>query len=285
MSISLNELFLEVESDFSSFYESGDLDRASMTRWVTNEMKRFGNNILGIHEKVIDIKNSSYTFDENFRNLRAAYKVEPFGRILDDGCTDDCLRKSFVSSTRIINEAYFNDVTLEYVKACKTKIVEEVITLQTGTATLCYHPQQLSIVKGSKKEGFAKDCLNFKHSSPYEISITGNTLNANFSEGQIFVEFYGFEIDEDGYILIPEGMGHLEKYLEFYCKSRIAENLIANNKNPQALAQLLPYYQQEANKYFMNAQTEWKFKALGSNWKQKVQIRNRIQTNRFNLPQ
>lgn len=289
MSLSVNQLIAEIETDFSTFAESGDLDKASMTRWITNEMKRFGNNIQVLHEKVIDIKNSSYTFDEKFRNLRLAYKVDPLGVVLEDGCTKDCLRESFVSNTRIINEAYFNDVTLEYVKSCNSKIVQETITLKTGRATLCYTPQWLTIVKGIKRDGIATDCVNLnkniRHKSPYEISITGNTLNANFREGQIYVQYYSFEEDEDGSILIPDsGAGHLEKFLEFNTKSRIAENLIANNKNPQALSQLLPYYQQQAEKYFSNAMTEAKFKGLGQNWIAKTRVRNRAQMSRFNLP-
>lgn len=287
MSIKIKELIAEIENDFSTFAESGDTDLSSLTRWITNEMKRFGNNVLTLHEKVIDVKNSSYTFDENFRSLRLALKVDPLGIIRDNECTDECIRESFVSNTRIEHPAYFNDVTLEYVKGCGSKIIEEVITLKTGRATLCYNSQWLNIVKGINRDGISSDCVNvnknIRQKSPFEISVTNNTLQANFSMGQIYTQFYGFETDDEDEILIPDIM-HLEEYLENFCKYKLAVNLTANNKNPQGLASLIPLYKQEADKYFGMAMTASKFKGLGDNWIAKTRIKNRSNFNRFKLP-
>lgn len=288
--LTVNQLIAEIETDLSTYAESGDIDKSSLVRWITNELKRFGNNILTLHERVVDVKNSAYTFEEGFKSVRLALKVDPIGSIKEDGCTNDCLRESFVSNTRIIHGAYFNDVTLDYVKTCDSKIVEEVITLKTGKATICYTPQWLTIVKGIKRDGIASDCLNvskgIRRTSPFEMSVTGNTLNFNFSQGLIYVQYYGLETDDEGDIIIPDdGLGHIENYLENFCKYKLAINLTANNKNPQALAQLIPLYKQEADRLFGLAMTSSKFKALrDSNWVSKARIQNRAQFNRFQLP-
>jgi hypothetical protein len=250
------------------------------------ELRRFGNNILEIQEKVLDIKNSQTTLPENFKSLKLALKLKPIGSLLENSTKED-LRNSFAYTKRIEREAYFDDITLNYVAANSTKIIEEAIILKSGSAKLYYHPEWLKIVKGIKGGGVSTDCLNIskaiRNKEVHEISINNNTLNTNFSEGQIYIQFYGLNTDEEGEIVIPDVM-HLDKYLEYYCKAKIAENLIANNRNPQALAQLLPLYKQEADKQFSNSMTASKFKALGENWQNKSRVQNRRNFNRFNLP-
>lgn len=283
-----NEFVEEISTDFSSFAESGDIDRSTIKRNVILQMKKFGNNIMPICETVLDVKNSQATLPENFRSLKLALKCEPFGMTVTDAKEED-LDKAFFYSRRLENPAYYNEVTHEYVDSCKTKLIEEVVFLNTGKASVYYNPQWLKVTPSIKRSGYAADCLNLskaiRNTNCHEISINNFTLQANFSEGKIYLQFYGFEVDEDGEIIIPDGWhGNLEQHLEYYCKAIIAENLIANNKNPQALGQLLPYYNQKAKEFFQLAQTEWKFSALGNTWENKMRIQNRRYFTKFNLP-
>jgi hypothetical protein len=281
----LSEFIAEIETDFSSYTNSGDIDRLSIKRWVINELKRFGTNILTLEETVLDIKNSQAKLPENFRSLKLALKTEPLGWDLQSGNEND-----FVSFKRIETPAYFNQTTREYVTTCHTKIIEEVVTLGNSSAKYYYgNTQWLSLTNTIKNKGYATNCLNLnpsiRNSFPHEININNQTLHTNFTTGSVYIQYYGYETDEDGEIIISDGwLGHLEKYLEYYCKARIAENLIANNKNPQSLQGLYQVYRQEADKYFSNAQTEWKFKALGENWHKKMKAQSKRDFNRYILP-
>jgi hypothetical protein len=286
MSTRLSEFISEIENEFSTFAESGDIDSSSIKRWIVLELKRFGNNILEMQEKVLDVKNSQSTLPENFKSLKLALKLKPIGSILEDSTQED-LRQSFSYTKRLEREAYFNDVTLEYVASNKTKIIEEAIILGTGKAKLYYHPEVLHVVKGFSGGGVALDCLNIskeiRNKASNQISINNSTLDTNFSEGQVYIQFYGLNTDEDGEIVIPELM-HLETYLEYFCKSRIAEKLIANNRNPQALGQLLPTYLQKAETNFSRAMTASKMSAISNgNWVNASRVQNRKQSNRFNF--
>jgi len=287
MATRLSEFISEIENDFSTYAESGDIDTGSILRWVTNELKRFGNNILTVHEKVVDIKNSQYTFENNFKNLKLALKVEPFGRVLE-GCSDEEYRGSYYSRKRIEHGAYFNDVSLEYVKSCNAKIIEEIVTLKTGTARVCYNAQWLKVVKGMKRDSISADCLNIskniRDKNCYEISITGNTLQTNFNSGLVYLQYYGLDEDEDGEILIPEILS-LEQYLENFVKYKLILGWIGNGRNPGATAQLLSFYKAEADNYFSLAMTASKFKTIADgSWKGKARLQNRINFNRFKLP-
>lgn len=287
MSTTLTEFISEIETDLSSYAESGDINTSSIKRWVITELRRFGNNILSVQEKYLDVNNSQVTLPDNFKSLKLALKIDVIGSKKNNCDTID-LKESLIQSRRIEQEAYFNDVTLEYVATNKSKIIEEVITLDSGEATVYYNPEWLKVVKGIRGSGIATDCLNIskdiRNKNVHEITINNLTLNTSFNKGQIYIQFYGLDTDEDGEIIIPDIM-HLDKYLEYYCKARLTENLIANGRNPQALAQLLPVFKQEADKQFSNAMTASKMSAIADgSWVAKSRVQNRRQMNRFNLP-
>lgn len=287
MSTTLIEFIAEIETDLSSFAESGDINSSSLKRWVITELRRFGNNILSVQEQYLDVINSQAKLPDNFKSLKLALKLDAIGSRIENCDTRD-LKEAFIRSRRIEHEAYFNDVTLEYVATNTTKIVEEVITLDKGSASLYYTPEWLKVVKGIKGSGIATDCLNIskdiRNKNVHEITINNSTLNTSFSRGQIYVQYYGLDTDEDGEIIIPDIM-HLDKYLEYYCKARISENMIANGRNPQALLQLLPFFKAEAEKEFGKAMTAAKMSTIADgSWVAKSRIQNRRQMNRFNLP-
>lgn len=282
----LSEIIAEIETDLSNYVD--DIDRNSIKRNCVLQLKRFGNNILGIQEATVDIDNSQGTLPENFQALKMAINLDPFGMVVDETVSEDDLRGSFIYKRRLETDGYYNPINHEYVAGCSTKLVEEVITLSTGNAKVYYQPSWLTLTPGINRTAVAKDCLNLNKAlrgqNLNEISINNFTVNANFSKGKIYIQYYGLD-SEDGEIYIPDGIhGNLENYLVSYNKYKIAENIIANNKNPQALSSLLPLWKQDSNDYFRLALTESKFMALGDNWAKKMKAKNRATFAQYNLP-
>lgn len=282
----IKQIISEIETELSSFAESGDIDRNSIKRRCILEMNRFGNNLLSKNETILDITNSQVELPENFRSLKLALKLDPFGMYADE--VDQEELGTYLSKKTIVNPVYYDRVSNEYIDSCKTKVVEEIITLHSGTAKVGYTPQWLTIVPSINRQGYAVDCANLskelRGKGYNQISINNKILQTNFSIGKVYIQFNGYELDDEGEIIVPEGWhGNLEKYLIAYNLKEITKTLIANNKNPQSLSQLLPVYIQESNDYFKLAQTEWKF--IGSKgWEDKVIKNNRKRFNSFSLP-
>lgn len=288
--MSLEEFIAEIETDLSSYAESGDIDRISIKRWVTNELKRFGNDILETGEEVLKVENSSTTLPKTFKSLILALKVDVGGY----ECEGDknLIEDSYIYKQYIQNPAYFLDSTGQYQTTCDSKIITEKITIKnTNSLNVHYNnPKFLSVVKGIKNTGVIDPkCLNInphiRNNAKYEISITGNQINTNFREGHIYIKYNMLPTDEEGELMIPETRnGFLEKYLEFYVKSRIVENLIANNRNPQAIAQLLQLYKQETQNHLPLALRESKFTGLGEHWAKKFKALSHRNIISYNLP-
>jgi len=266
----LEEFIAEIESDLSSYAESGDIDKVSIKRWVMNELKRFGNDLLETGEEILEVKNSSTTLPQTFKSLKLAMRLDrDDDRYFDDDSDDS----SYSIKQFIKNPAYFMETTGEYQTDCNSEIITEKTKIRNRSPYYKYrNPKFLSLTKGIKTTGVIDpDCYNLnpyiRENAEYEISITGNQINANFREGFIYLQYTMLPTDENGELYIPETRnGFLEKYLEFYVKSRIVENLIANNRSPQTIGQLLSLYKQEAQNYLPLALRESKFKGLGQHW-------------------
>lgn len=286
--MTFDQFIQELFTDFKSYEQ--DIDKLSIKRYVIGELKRFGNNILTVNETVLKINNSQATLPENFRALKLAVKVTPHSLSLDD-CEEGEMQKSIWYKTTIENEATFDRGSLQYIESCSPpKIIKHIAPIGTGFLHSYYrNPVLLTLTKGINRSTLTKDCLNlpnrFREVSRHQINITGNNLNTNFSEGYIYIQYTGLEM-EDGELVIPEGWhGNLARYLLSFCKAKITETLIVNNKNPQALAQMMQVFRQDSVNDFKLAQTEWKFAAMGENIRESIKNRNRREFLQYNIRQ
>lgn len=282
--MTLDSFFNETETTFSNFSETGDIDRISIKMWVIHCLKQMGNNICEVREGIVEVKNSQALLSEYFKSLKLALKLKPQGcKVSEQGM------ESYIYKQRIENPAWYNHITKTYESGCDTKIVTEKILLNTEPAEFYYTPEFLSVVKGIKKDSFAVDCVNLHPSIrdkyPHEISITQRTLNTNFKEGQVYIQYNSLPVDEDDEVVIPEiTTGDLLQYVEAYVKTKIAENLIINGKNPQGITQLYAGWKQELPSLKRLALTECKFAGLSKGWEQKFKKLNRRNIAVFDLP-
>ena len=106
MSTTLIEFIAEIETDLSTFAESGDINTSSIKRWVITELRRFGNNILSTQEQYLDVVNSQAKLPDNFKSLKLALKLDAIGSITKDCDTDD-LRGAFIKINLKYNKVKF----------------------------------------------------------------------------------------------------------------------------------------------------------------------------------
>lgn len=283
--MTLSEFTEEIISSLSSFEQ--DIDRVSIKMNAINQLKILGNDICELNEAVIDIENSNAKMPDNFKSLRLALNLKTEGyKVHGDynNITDHYIYKQYIE-----NPAYFDEVNLEYVRNCNSKIITETITINKCPVD-CYHSYEwLSLVKGINKDSLAADCLNLnpriRNSYKNQINITRGTLNTNFSEGKVYLQYYGYPVDEEGEIIIPElTTGDIFRYLENYVKIKIAEDLIANNKNPQGIGQLYTVWKGQEREFKRAAIVEAKFASFSKDWHKKYKRGNKRDFARYALP-
>jgi len=277
----LSEFIAEIESDLSTYAETGSLDRILIKNIVLNELKPFGNNIVTLHTEIIEVDNSQGTLPDNFRRLKAAIKIDPLG------CDEEDYDNAILYKTTVKNPAYFSFVTNEYVRGCDTEIISEYLHRGNKKVGFYYGNPMFLNVKKSNKSSLAADCVNKRLgiNCPFDISVVNRTLHTNFSKGTVLVQYYGFETDEDGEIIIPEDpLNHIERFLSWEVKYRIAVSLAGNNQNAQGMGQMIQLYKQESESARGRAMTSAKFGALGQNWAKKLKLKNQRDMRVFEIP-
>lgn len=281
----LTEFIAEIMAKFPTYEK--DIDEVSIKTDVIDRLRKFGNNIAYLNESIEEVINSKVTLPEDFKSLKVGLKITP--KYYNITGEEKNITESYIYKERIENPAYFDRVTQEYITSCDTKLITEKITINNSNLNCYYQPQWLSLTSGFNKTGFGVDCINLhpsiRNSFPHEINITGKTLNTNFTEGKIYIQYYALPTDEEGEIIIPEyTTGDIYNYIENYVKVRIAEDLIANNLNPKGIVQLYPTWKQEQRELKKAAMTESKFKGAGKQWQSKLKKRNRQEIRKFELP-
>ncbi len=279
----ISELISEIESDLSSFIK--DINKTSLRTNIINQLRVFGANVTELKEKVEIVKNSKLSLPDDFKSLKLALRLEGVGYNTQGAPepTEQIIRQ------RIENGAYFDEVNSEYVTTCNPKIITEKIIIDNSTVNFFYEPRWLSLVKGIKKDGLDSKCLNLnpaiRHTQADTINITNGILNTNFSTGSIYLQYNALPTDEDGELIIPEyTTGDLREYILLYCKMRIAEDLIVNNKNAQALGQMYQVWSQQLPLLKSAALKEVRFAGLPKDWGRRFKQKQREDITFYNLP-
>ena len=278
--ISLEQFTAEIESSLSNYAESNDLDRQSIKTWVIQALRKFVKNICEKNETVVEVKNSRALLPESFKSLTFAVKVKtkPFTP------TEE---KELVSErTYIENPAIWDSITQEYVvNYCETRIGTEKVYNYTEPNKF-YGYELLALAPHINKETVDTNCFNLHPTiaeKPNEINIVSRTLNANFKEGFIYLRYNSLP-QVDGEIAIPIlTTGGLYDYVENNIKWKIAENLIANNKNSLGVGQLYQTWKAEDRSLLHTAQTEAKMAGFSKGWELKMYKQNLYNRKRLGL--
>lgn len=278
--LSKEEFIAEIKSDFSKLDEAGLIDEISIERDIELALKKFGNGVTQLQDTVLEVVNGKVSLPKGFYSLDVAFKCEPKGYSNEGTIEHNTLQESnfFVRRTQRDKEWVSCDSCCTNEK--ETTITEKLYFKDNKSVDFHYHrPQLLRLGKSFKKSKCTKDCRNkFVKESPYEIVIIGNTLQANFDKGYIYMKYRGLMLDEDGELGIPESPnGNLVLYLEYFVKKRIAERLIANG-DAIHIQNLFQEYARQEQIYLKNASNELKMMKLTPRVMRRLRTLNRLET-------
>jgi hypothetical protein len=245
MESNVQSLIAEIKSDFSKYSDAGLIDENAIYRDIVLALKKFGNDLTELQETVVDVKDSYGVLPDSFFSLYAAYLCEPAYYKTSDIEYHD-LQQSYFYRERVESSSKWNECE-SCCEVKEEKIIKENLYFKRGKAEFYYqNPTLLSLGKTFKKSACHDKCRNkLVKDNPNEIVIYGTTLQTNFKEGSVYMQYYGLPMNENGSIDIPETKnGFLETYLEYHLKRRLAERLMGNN-DAQGLSQLYNVYAQQ----------------------------------------
>jgi hypothetical protein len=230
-------------------------------------------------ETMVEVANGYAVLPQSFFSLYAAFLCNPAGFTTGVDVEQDSLINSVVYRERTINTKVWDECNASCEKTTE-KVIRENLYYNGNKVQFNYsNPTLLTLGKSFVKSNCHKTCRNkIVRDNPNEIVIINYNLQANFNAGHIYMQYYGLPVDEDGNIEIPETKnGHLEVYLEYHLKRRLAERLMGNN-DAQGLANLYQVYERQESIALRNASTELKMSKLKPSTFQKMKRLNQLES-------
>lgn len=228
--ISSEEIFSKVKRGLSSFSGLGIIDENEFPLWTMDILSKLGNSVKVEDEAIIKVENYKGVLPSNFNQLHSAFRCDLHG-------------KTKVPNKHLQNTISFeNDITYEILNKrtgcafdeCDDKVIERIqIKQYFNEFELHYSFNNLQLLRLSpnSKGLCASDSLNLLTTSDNEISLDRGNIYSNFSDGNIYLKYYGTPEDENGYPLIKNDI-NVQKAVEWYLKYMVFLKLWENSEVP-----------------------------------------------------
>ena len=278
------QLIAEITSDLQQYEESNLINHISLKQKIKTAIKRFGNNIMTPTDIVLKIVSGKAQLPTNFWKLDLAVRCYPLGYTIETSDIKSVIT-STVFKTRIEQDYEWNNQIDTYVNKNYKQITEKVYI---DNNVVNYHygkPAILKITRGMRKENCLSTCKNLQdsltYSSPWEVNIINETLQTNFEDGYVYIQYAGLPTDEEGELIVPTTQhDHLQNYIIYHCKAWLIETLMGNGDD-ENLINMFKIYSSKESEYFSLAMTETKMEGLGHDWDKKMKNRMRRDTLKY----
>jgi len=233
---SCKSIFAQIRDELDSYDAQNLIDNRTLYRYVKKVISMIGIGYYMEKQAIIPVSRYKAKLPEDFYLLYSAYKT-----------------KSDITSVKSKplpqqGTVMYLENTCETIEHCKCDIEKTIdkITVRTyiDEGILTYNFQAPHLLRlGTTSKYCSNESPNLYHTSSDEISIDEGYINTNFESGNIYIKYYGFPFDEQGYPMIPEDE-EMKTAIEDYIKYKLFEKWWNNSEVPDIERRM---YKAEAN--------------------------------------
>lgn len=213
-------IFSKIKRFLKSYDFAGIIDEGEFPTYTKEVLNKLGIGVYREQRAILNIKDGKACLPKNFKFYSNAFKCEVDEYTWRDK-QDTAHLQSSMSFERDVTQEFFLDYdncAISYY-ANGRSVIESVnikSTVYTKADATFNRIIPLNLAKHVDKDLLASEdiVINVK-SRDYEVSLDGTALYTNFTEGVVYLEYFGFPLDDNGGIEIPE-IEHVEKAIEWY---------------------------------------------------------------------
>ncbi len=248
---------------------------------VIKGLKIFGSNVMQLQDKLVHVKNGSAVGPKGIWGLTGAFLCEPKGYVIKEGHEDN------LQSTFFWREISKSGTRWDNCKECceesyQQTVVESIYFNDLHVDFHYQNPIPLRPARNMKKDqcaGEFRKALRFN--SPYEINLNEETITTNFSDGAVYLRFYGIVLDDEGIPSIPTTQHEkLETYILYYVQWKLMEEWWLNG-DVLNIETRIQYLLGQVSDSKGLAMTEAKFSTLTPQSLRKIKIQNRMESYKY----
>jgi hypothetical protein len=266
-------LFSKIKEDFSSFDNAHLIDDGRFYKDVKYILNLLGLNWYRQADEILTIANYKAVLPIDFHLADAIYKCDSCSmETLPDGVV--LTKVTFDHYPTICDPDPHCYVCPEPIhEPCIFNRHEEILIQRDNMYTRYSNPVLLRPGTINTRNQCDTKCLNIYSDCPQTFTIQNGQIYTNFQDGTIFMSYYAFPLDEEGYPMIPDNE-HVEKCIEYYIKLNIMETLWINSEVD--VERKLKWFADQYKYHLGQAQFETKLPTFENMVKQIRSVRRRL---------
>jgi hypothetical protein len=247
----LNSLFSRIKEEFSSYENSGLLDEGLWYNDVKYILNILGASTYIYREDFLDVRNYNVFLPNDFHLLDYALKVNKTVSSIAD--TDDApfltqLNFDVLSQNKDVH-IYdgCNPCCIPIPNTCVFNAYEKVFVKRDDLSNYKYdRPELLRLGNVDTRQYCTSSIENLTtnyNKNINTITIHNGKIYTNFREGDIYISYFAFPLDEETGLPLIIDNSKIEKAIEDYIKYNIVKKLVLNKESD--LVNLISLYREE----------------------------------------
>lgn len=281
--MSIDTFLADFKANNAKHDAAGIIDDLSIYAWVNQALRKFGSNILVIHDCVVEVKNSKAFLPDNFYSLHrdAIYRCIPKGYYCEN--PTPVLQSTLMWTERTELNHTWNLCDPSCVQGSEKIITEKVFINDCEVQYYYHNPQKLYVHKSIRRKGYNRKRFGLSEQGECTVMINGQTLHAGFKNGYIYLEYYGLPLDEQGRPEIPDvGRNILQEYVEYFVYMKHYEKVLRNEEDKNVIT-LFNYYVQKERDMFHSVMRDVKFSTLTPRSFKRLKYLNRAEMLQYEI--
>lgn len=265
--ISAEQIYSKIKREWKSLAAANMLDDGEFPVYTMEVLEELGSSTMRESEDILIVENGKTKLPLGFQQLHSAWKCDP--------CYSCTKKEKWVAQPEKNTVRY--DITYEtvlqqtdpaYEVSCcfnPDKILERITVQQfikDECSTWDFKNPKLLRLSPNVKSMCAEGCINLMCTNDCEISINDGYIYTNFDDSCIYLKYYSYPMDENGYPLVKNEI-HVRKAVEWWIKYQITLNYWFDN-SVSDIMQRWSKAESEYEKYFADARYEMKLPSFAT---------------------
>lgn len=252
--VSPDNLFARVKEELKSYFDTGAVDDLMFSIWTKKCLQKLGRSSLPIQQTLLFMDSFEARLPPDFMAVREAWLTATTFPLE--------MRKPgafYQQITTVLNKPY---------DACNPEVNcdpcnPDIITVVAKTTTDVLYPVSLKYLLRpgniAVRDHCDVHCLNYGSDSADTFDVRDGKFVTNFRQGDIYLVYYGQNVDDGGCQMIPDNY-RIQEFIEAFIKQKVFE-MLTNQITDETFNQMeLKYtrYKQMADEAYILADIEIK---------------------------
>lgn len=227
--ISAELIYSKIKREWKSIASANLIDDGEFPVYTMEVLEKLGLGAFREAEDILLITNGKTKLPCDLKEVHSLWKCDPYCSSKSGGSwvaqpEKNTVRYDTTTETvcQTVDPAYDVDCSFNSEKILERVTVQQYVNTDTSVWEF-RNPRLMRISPNVKPDCFGDDCLALFPTNDCEYSINDGYLYTNFTDSSVYLKYYAYPTDDDGYPMIPNNI-NVRKAVEWWIKYQLLLN-------------------------------------------------------------